>query len=116
MCNRDPTGCKVLDIDDFPYYDWSAEKHRKIVGRTLMLTSEHYVGWAPHSAAVGDIVSIIPGCHVPIVLRRVSGGDVRQEVSACSQVVEGISSQRLEDAVMSFKVIGEACKGTCSPF
>lgn len=110
MCNRDPKGLKILDIDDFPYSDWAADEHQAILARSLMLTSEHYVGWAPPAAAIGDVISIIPGCHVPIVLRKAHDRSFTRKDSAALLDTEATQRQDLEEEIPLFTVIGEACK------
>jgi Heterokaryon incompatibility protein (HET) len=110
MCNRDLRGLKIVDIDDFPYSTWVAEQHQKIVGRNLMLTRERYVGWAPPATATGDVVAIIPGCHVPIVLRKVSDSSVVRRCSVALLDTEGHEKASSEERLPLFSVIGEACE------
>jgi Heterokaryon incompatibility protein (HET) len=110
MCNRDPKGFKILNIDHFPDTSWAPEKHQNIVGRSLMLTSEHYVGWAPPATTCGDLVSILPGCHVPVVLRKVPDGNASLGNCGVQSNAEDGLSEIGEGELTFWKVIGEACK------
>jgi hypothetical protein len=109
MCSRDSQGHKILNGDvSLPLP--TAEDQRKIAGRSLLLTSKHFVGWAPPAAVCGDVISIIPGCHVPIVLRKIcNGGSVSGESPSPSDT--GAAQKQIpEERLSSYIVIGEACK------
>jgi hypothetical protein len=111
VCNRDPRGFKVLDPESL----WGGaymgdEYHRNIVGRSLVLTSEHYVGWALPATALGDIISIVPGCHVPIVLRKIHDHNPNGEGSPPPLDTGRIQKESRGERLPSFRVIGEACK------
>jgi Heterokaryon incompatibility protein (HET) len=110
VCNRDSQGLKIPDIDDVSFRQSVPEAYRRIIGRSLLLTSKHFVGWAPPAAVCGDVISIIPGCHVPIVLRKIcDGGSVSGESPSPSDT--GAAQQLiLEERLSSYIVIGEACK------
>lgn len=110
MCNRDSQGLKVLNDDGFPYDSLAAENYQRIVGRSLLLTSKYFVGWAPPAAVVGDVIAIIPGCHVPMVLRKSHGSSpVHGEMVSPSDT--GIALEvSSEEGLPSYIVIGEACK------
>ena len=107
-CNRDPKGFKIPNTHDTYNLRWAPENHQKIVGRSLMLTSKHYVGWAPPAAALGDVISIIPGCHVPIVLRKVRNSSVVH--TNTSSLLDNQDPKDQSPVEMLFSVIGEACK------
>lgn len=110
MCNRDPDGMNIKDINDFPHHSPNAAQHKTIVGRSLVLTSEHYVGWAPPGASLEDIVAVIPGCHVPIVLRRICGCSGINKESAPALDAERLHGPGLDKSLPLFSVVGEACK------
>jgi hypothetical protein len=44
--------------------------HMFASGRTLMLSEEGYIGLAPSSTCVGDLICVLYGCHAPVILRR----------------------------------------------
>jgi Heterokaryon incompatibility protein (HET) len=109
MCNRDSEGRKIVG-DDIWRPRPTAEAHRKLVGRSQLLTSRRFVGWAPPAAACGDVISIIPGCHVPIVLRKIHDGGSVPGKSALSSHTRVAQKQIQEERLSSYIVIGEACK------
>jgi hypothetical protein len=43
---------------------------RTVFRRQLFTTKKGYIGMAPTGANCGDIVCILPGCSVPLILRR----------------------------------------------
>ena len=56
-------------VDDFPgLVETSLEA--SITGRKFFITARGYLGLGPRNTKVGDVVTIILGCHVPIILRR----------------------------------------------
>lgn len=44
-------------------------------GRNFCLSRERRIGWVPHAARTGDIVSIMPGSPVPFIIRPVERGN-----------------------------------------
>lgn len=115
LCNRDLDGFKILDMKDILAQSERADQCRRIVGRNLMFSSENYVGWVPPAAAVGDVISIIPGCHVPMVLRRIN--DPSHIVNESSLPLEAgeVQEKRPGERLPSYCVIGEACRQYSSP-
>jgi Heterokaryon incompatibility protein (HET) len=106
-CNRHSQGLKITDVVNIRLHKWD---HQNIIGRSLLLTSKCLAGWAPPGAACGDIISIIPGCHVPIVLRKIrDSGSVSGETDL-SSATGAAQKQIQEERLSSYIVIGEACK------
>ncbi|KAI1178515.1 heterokaryon incompatibility protein-domain-containing protein [Nemania sp. FL0916] len=54
--------------------------YSRLVGRSFVTTRTGYIGLACKSAAPGDEVCVILGCHVPMVLRRIDDDDDRRTV------------------------------------
>jgi hypothetical protein len=67
--DRTLEGRKTNDYSDFRSR-WMANL-RRVDGRKVLLTSKGHMGWAPPAAEIDDVVIVIPGCHVPMVIRRV---------------------------------------------
>jgi hypothetical protein len=60
------------DLGDFEpsFYRWHTTVWYNTYGRSLMLTEKRYIGLAPEGVQVSDVIAIIPGCTVPVILRK----------------------------------------------
>jgi hypothetical protein len=68
--DRDSNGKRMYEeiADDIDETRRSA--HRAIVGRIFFRTNQGFIGLGPRGLQVNDYVASIPGCHVPIMLRK----------------------------------------------
>ena len=48
---------------------------RPLRHRSWCITSKGYLGWAPNSATIGDVVAVIDGMTVLMLLRRSKGSE-----------------------------------------
>ena len=88
--DRTIEGKKTDDLGIFHPATWG-HNMRRIDGRSILLTPKGRTGWAP-PAAVGDMIAVFPGCHVPLVLRRVHVEEfidahllIRHDARGCTQ-------------------------------
>ena len=61
------TDCMVLSLDDGESFDFSFISSMASV---MFITESGYMGVGPEEVAAHDIVSIVPGCNTPLLLRR----------------------------------------------
>lgn len=109
--DRTLEGKRSDDLEDFRRARWTANLQR-IDGRYTLLTSKGHVGWAPPAAEITDVVAVFPGCHVPVVIRRVHVEKVTaanlvftHDATHCTQSsCEGQHANRLY-----YRIIGETC-------
>jgi hypothetical protein len=52
------------------HFDATLWAMRVLAWRRLVVTQGGYLGLAPAASMAGDIIAVLPGCHVPLVLRR----------------------------------------------
>ncbi|KAF7503696.1 hypothetical protein GJ744_003374 [Endocarpon pusillum] len=101
-------GEKTDDLEIFRRARWP-QNMRRVDGRSILLTSNGHLGWAPPAAVVGDFIAVFPGCHVPLVLRRVHVEkfiDVnlveQHDACGCTQPICGAEISAF------YRIIGEA--------
>ncbi|KAL1601400.1 hypothetical protein SLS60_006313 [Paraconiothyrium brasiliense] len=71
-CRRTPLVFAVLSTKGFSYH--SLKKMARKDMRMMCLDDDQYgIGWAAKGARLDDEVFLIPGCSVPLILRRVEG-------------------------------------------
>lgn len=113
--DRDAEGERTYDDIRGEPPELTRSMHRAVIGRRFFRTKEGFVGLGPRSLRVKDLVVLVPGCHVPIILRAsvfVKDGkkvkcNSHAEVSVCLGLgcaKDGVSFAK------RFEVIGETCK------
>lgn len=75
----------------------------------LFLTKEGHVGWGPRSMKLGDVVTIIAGCEVPLVLRSVDDHWINLGPAFVPGIMQGETISRMgsswKDNVRSFRLM-----------
>ena len=64
--------------------------------RRLFVTSNGLLGLGLESIRVGDLICVVPGCNMPLVLRRLSDGDV-QDVKIYCTLIDNVFVQGIMD-------------------
>lgn len=106
--DRDPQGRKTNDLTKL-IYGCREGNLQRADGRITLLTSRGHLGWAPPAADLEDTVAVIPGCHVPIIVRRVHATDFADANLVCSHDAKDCSQLGCEDNKSQFyRVLGEA--------
>lgn len=84
---------------------------RFIIGKRFIII-DGQLGFGPRATRIGDEVFIIPGCHVPVVLRRKSLVTVCSEHNHVKECTLSGCFTRARNHVLEewFQVIGGACK------
>jgi hypothetical protein len=113
--DRDSSGKRIYKeiADDIDEVRRSA--HSAMVGRIFFRTKEGFIGLGPRGLEVDNWVALIPGCHVPIILRKsafLQGKiqikcDHHEQVETCSSMGCAKTAALLHER---FEVVGEACK------
>jgi hypothetical protein len=113
--DRDSSGKRIYKeiADDIDEVRRSA--HSAMVGRIYFRTKEGFIGLGPRGLEVDNWVALIPGCHVPIILRKsafLQGKiqikcDHHEQVETCSSMGCAKTAALLHER---FEVVGEACK------
>ena len=113
--DRDAEGERTYDnIADEPP-EITRSMHRAGVGRRFFRTKEGFVGLGPRKLKAHDLVTLVPGCHVPITLRQSVYVKDRTKIKCNSHVeVEvclglGCAKDRVVVA-LRYEVIGGTCK------
>lgn len=89
--------------------------HRAGVGRRLFRTKEGFVGLGPGRLKAHDLVTLVPGCHVPITLRQSIYVRDRTKMNCNShmevEVCLGLECAKDRVVVaLRYEVIGETCE------
>jgi hypothetical protein len=115
--DRDSQGKrKYEEIANDPNEIWESIG-RAIVGRVFFRTAGGFIGLGPRQLKANDQVAIIPGCHVPMILRKTlfledvfeNTCEVHEQTEVCSTL--GCAKKEVIIRT-SFRVVGEACKYT----
>ena len=89
--------------------------HRACVGRRFFRTKEGFVGLGPRRPKANDLITLVPGCHVPITLCQSVYVEDRTNIKFNShtevEVCLGLGCAKDRVAVaLRYEVIGETCK------
>jgi len=66
--------------DKHRYFDRAEDA---LSGRLILETAKQYIGLAPSSALPGDEIFVVLGCSLPLILRRMGGGEQWKLIGAC---------------------------------
>lgn len=115
--DRDAEGEKTYDdiASDPPEIERSL--HRAIIARRFFRTKEGFVGLGPRGLKTNDKVVLVPGCHVPIILRAGRFVKDRNKIKCNDhetvEVCLGLGcAKNFVVVAQRYEVIGETCKYT----
>ncbi|RDW57815.1 hypothetical protein BP5796_12616 [Coleophoma crateriformis] len=95
--NNTPSA-KIEFLDRVQQVTWGRKVIRS-TGNTGNTRSRHFVGLAPSEARVGDLISILFGCSVPVILRRRKTGGEFTFIGEC--YIDGVMDGEAIDAMPS---------------
>ena len=103
--DMDSAGTRFETEDQF----WLDSANALIQGRRLFYTLANAFGLGPRGMQVGDELLLVPGCHVPMVMRELGFGVSKSRT--CSFHAESCSIPECEGRrIPKYQVIGEACR------
>ena len=113
--DRDAEGERTYDDISGEPPEIRRSMHRAGIGRRFFRTKEGFVGLGPRSLRVKDLVVLVPGCHVPIILRASVFVKDRKKVKCDSHaeltVCLGLGcAKNGVSFAKRYEVIGETCK------
>ena len=113
--DRDAEGQKTYDEIANEPPEIRRSMHRACIGRRFFRIKEGFVGLGPRRLKAHDRVMLVPGCHVPIMLRAGVFVKNRTKIKCNShlevEVCLGLGCSKDKDNVaLRYEVIGETCK------
>jgi hypothetical protein len=113
--DRDAEGERTYDDIAGEPAEITRSIHRAVTGRRFFRTKEGFVGLGPLRLKAGDMVMLVPGCHVPLTLRpgvfikekRKVKCDAHTELEIC------LGLDCAKDKIVPtkrYEVIGETCE------
>ena len=113
--DRDTEGQRTYDEIAKEPPEIRRSMHRACIGRRFFRTKEGFVGLGPRRLKAHDRIMLVPGCHVPIVLRAGVFVKDRTKIKCNShsevEVCLGLGCAKDKvNVALRYEVIGETCK------
>ena len=98
----DTQNFRQLEFQDVGYSVSGMETNRK-----FCLTLEGRIGWVPHAAQIGDIVSLMRGSPVPVIIRPSQQGESYLMIGQCyiHGIMDGEAVAGMEDQFQRIQLV-----------
>ena len=113
--DRDTEGQRTYDEIAKEPPEIRRSMHRACIGRRFFRTKEGFIGLGPRRLKAHDRIMLVPGCHVPIMLRAGVFVKDRTKIKCNShsevEVCLGLGCAKDKvNVALRYEVIGETCK------